>query len=40
MPYLDLPRFIWMLASQVLEKFAPELVDRLQWSHMRGVPLY
>jgi len=24
----------------VLERFAPELVDRLQWSHMRGVPLY
>ena len=24
----------------VLEKFAPELVSRLQWSHMRGVPLY
>ena len=24
----------------VLERFAPELKDRLQWSHMRGVPLY
>ena len=24
----------------VLEKFAPDLVGRLQWSHMRGVPLY
>jgi hypothetical protein len=24
----------------VMEKFAPELVDHLTWSHMRGVPLY
>ena len=24
----------------VIEKFAPELVDRVTWSHMRGVPLY
>ena len=24
----------------VIEKFSPELVDRLAWSHMRGVPLY
>jgi hypothetical protein len=25
---------------EVLERFAPHLVDRLTWSHMRGVPLY
>lgn len=24
----------------VMERFAPDLIDRLTWSHMRGVPVY
>jgi hypothetical protein len=28
------------VVESVIQKFAPELVDRLTWSHMKGVPLY
>jgi hypothetical protein len=28
------------VVASVMTGFAPDLVDRLTWSHMRGVPLY
>ena len=28
------------VVASVMQRFAPDLVDRLTWSRMRGVPLY
>jgi hypothetical protein len=37
-PYAD--EWYRDVVAQVLLKFAPTMVDRLTWSHMKGVPLY